>query len=66
MDLMKTMKKPATVTAFDLSSRAYLAAAFDRATAGHPKPELAAKCLAELEAFDRKHPAVRNFRGVAF
>lgn len=58
-------RKPATVTAFDVNQRRYLAAAHDRATSGHPKPELAAKCLAELEAFDKANPAVRDFRGVA-
>lgn len=58
-------RKPATVTALDVSQRRYLASAYDRATSGHPKPELAASTLAALEAFDRAHPGVRDFRGVA-
>lgn len=60
--MSKTNRKPAAVTVFDVSSRAYLAAAYDRATSGHPKPELAAKCLAALEAFDKAHPAAGHVR----
>lgn len=37
----------------------------EAAEKGHPKPELVKKITAELDAFDRKHPEIRNARQAA-
>lgn len=65
---MKRSSNPGTRAAlapYLASERRAICVRLEAAEKGHPKPEQVKKITAELEAFDREHPEIRNARQAA-
>ncbi len=57
---MTTATRLRPVPSYLVQQRRDLAARYDAATQGHPKPALAQRLADELDAFDARNPTVRS------